>query len=77
MIKEPKLTEAVLTTSPLQLHYSCYENPEKITVAQAVNPRLDVPSEVCSLQKQHLILRNIAFNHNIYPLDCAAWFSDL
>ena len=31
---------------------TCDEHPKKMTVAQAANPRLDVPSEVRSLQRQ-------------------------
>ena len=40
----------------VQGSYTCDEHPKKMTVAQSANPRLDVPSEVRSLQRQHSTL---------------------
>ncbi len=37
-------------------HGGCDKHPKKMTVAQAVNPMTDVPSEVRSLQIQHSTL---------------------
>ena len=43
---------------------ACDEHPKKMTVAQAANPRSDVPSEVRLLLRQHEILQVNAFYYS-------------
>jgi hypothetical protein len=54
-VVESSACRCVLRHSPLA-DPSCDEHPEKMTVAQAVDPRRDVPSEVQILLRQHLTL---------------------
>ena len=58
------------------LNWDCDEHPKKMTAAQTVNPRTDVPCEARSLQIQHSTLE-VSPDHNNHPLVGAAWFDDL
>ncbi len=54
----------------------CDEHPKKVTVAQAVNPRMDVPSEVRIILRQNSTLE-ISPLFTIITADCTAWSGDL
>ena len=52
----------------------CDKHPKKMTVAQAVNPMTDVPSEVRSLQRQHSTLEVSPLITIITRWLVTAWF---